>query len=684
MKILLFFPPGWHYPYLPHLSLPTLSAYLIREGFSVSVRDLNIEQFHLDTSPPGLVRRLDWIEGERDKLARKPRPDRGDQALYDQLSRARLLYPDEGTCQSLKTFFRSNEEFYDEGAFRSASVHMGRILATVFRPVTDRLAGYAGSSTRLLEIVDDRSTNPYVAYFREITSGLESASPDVVGISVATSDQMVPAFTLARAIKESRPGISVVMGGSMITRIIGEIAKAEGLFDLVDFFVEGEGEKALATLARALDEGREPADVPGLLYRRGGSVRRGGPLSAIDLGGLPTPSFDALPLEAYLSPEPVLPYAASRGCPWGRCTFCSGKELEGRRWRAKPVGKVVDDLEALIQSHNAGVFFFTDNLIPSAYLFELGREIEDRGLDVTWTCQTRPGKGFAKEGIEQIAGAGCGTLQFGLESGSRRILDLMGKGIDPDEAEEIFSLCSNAGISVHLYCMFGFPGERDEEARETLQMINRARERFAKSGITVTLQSFVLSRGSEVSLDPDSFGLEAALEPPGEDLSDVLVARRRASTEPFSDVDSASPGLIARARAGLKGSPAGPATNLVHALFFRRRFGASHGACMATLQPDRPVEPLFPSGGERPDPVKGLRFVEVKCLEGGGETRWLVREGDPRAVVEIGESEKRFLQTCDGKRTLDEIAAKLAPHDSTAQIYAYGTLFAGKGILKLT
>src|SRR6476661_7642326 len=44
MKVMLLFPPNWN-PAMPHLALPTLTAFLRTQGVEVVQRDLNIEVF---------------------------------------------------------------------------------------------------------------------------------------------------------------------------------------------------------------------------------------------------------------------------------------------------------------------------------------------------------------------------------------------------------------------------------------------------------------------------------------------------------------------------------------------------------------------------------------------------------------------------------------------------------------
>ena len=48
---MLCFPPNWN-PAMPHLALPTLTAFLRAHGVDVIQRDLNIEVFDLGRPPP--------------------------------------------------------------------------------------------------------------------------------------------------------------------------------------------------------------------------------------------------------------------------------------------------------------------------------------------------------------------------------------------------------------------------------------------------------------------------------------------------------------------------------------------------------------------------------------------------------------------------------------------------------
>ena len=59
-------------------------------------------------------------------------------------------------------------------------------------------------------------------------------------------------------------------------------------------------------------------------------------------------------------------------------------------------------------------------------------------------------------------------LQIGLESGSQKVLDAFGKGVELSLAEKVLAAMKEAGIASYTYLLFGTPWEREEDARLTL------------------------------------------------------------------------------------------------------------------------------------------------------------------------------------------------------------------------
>jgi radical SAM superfamily enzyme YgiQ (UPF0313 family) len=95
------------------------------------------------------------------------------------------------------------------------------------------------------------------------------------------------------------------------------------LFPYFDYAIAGEGEQAIVKLANALEQGTPLSEVPNLWYCENGEVKSSAvPPDLPDLNALPTPDFSGIPFDRYLLPEPVANIQTSRGCYYGKCTFC--------------------------------------------------------------------------------------------------------------------------------------------------------------------------------------------------------------------------------------------------------------------------------------------------------------------------------------------------------------------------
>jgi radical SAM superfamily enzyme YgiQ (UPF0313 family) len=78
------------------------------------------------------------------------------------------------------------------------------------------------------------------------------------------------------------------------------------------------------------------------------------------------------------------------------------------------------------------------------------------------------------EVLKAMRNAGCYFIQFGVESGSPRILkEIMNKGITREDTIRAFSLCRKYGILAGANIMFGSPTEKEEDAEMTLDLIKK-------------------------------------------------------------------------------------------------------------------------------------------------------------------------------------------------------------------
>lgn len=530
MKVSLIFPPSWH-PSQPYLSLPSLKGFLGQAGVrDVQQRDLNIEV--LDTiltesygkeiyaRLQDKIRELERTQSNETGPSSREHYARAVQAVE------RLPYLIE-RIEIAKDVLRG-EEFYDLERYRDALFlidHWLEMVSTLFYPtrmtvVDNQVNGYSiYSSKDLLKVIRDEAQNPYLSLFRErFLPSILADQPDLIGVSITATSQIIPGLTLCRLIKEANPGVHLTIGGSIFTRLVDNLRRCPGLFDLTDDFVVFEGETALLELVNQLSGKRDFSKVPNLIYRQNGKITVNQPFYSENINALPAPDYDGFPLDRYLAPQTVLPVQFSRGCYYKDCAFCA-LTLDHQNFRQKDPGKTVDELERLSAKYDTPYFFFTDECLALSPTKRLCQQIQERNLSVQWTAEMRFEKNLSRELLASMRDAGCLKIVFGLESYNQRVMDFMKKGIKQEHVRRIIDDCLDLGIAIHCYIIVGFPTETEEEALETMNFIVGHKRLHSSYGFSCQPCLFDLEKEAPIMSDPAGYGIRRIMRPSAEDLS---------------------------------------------------------------------------------------------------------------------------------------------------------------------
>lgn len=530
MKVSLLFPPTWH-PSQPYLSLPSLTGFLKQGGVQqVSQRDLGIEVLDTVLSRPYGMQVYQQLSEKVKRVERERHGEAGPSSaehyaiLVESLERVPFLIE---RLDLAKETLRS-EGFYDLERYRDALILIDRwleVVSSLYFPtrmsvVDNQFGGYSIYSSRDLgQAIRDEERNPYISLYREtFLSSIFEGAPDLIGVSITATSQIVPGLTLCRLIKEANPNVHLTIGGSIFTRLVDNLRRCPSLFDLADDIVVFEGETALYELVNQLAGKRDFSKVPNLIYRQNGKITVNQPFYSENINQLPAPNYDGFPLDRYLSPEAVLPVQFSRGCYYKDCAFCA-LTLDHQNFRQRDPGKTVDDLEWLKDRYGASFFFFTDECFALSPTKRLCRQLMDRNLNVQWTCEMRFEKNLTRELLEQMREAGCLKIVFGLESYNQRVMDFMKKGIKQEHVRRISNDCVDLGIAVHCYVIVGFPTEREEEALETMNFILENEKLHKSYGFSCQPCLFDLEKEAPIMSDPSGYGIRRIMRPSSEDLS---------------------------------------------------------------------------------------------------------------------------------------------------------------------
>lgn len=470
-RILLIFPPMAEFQG-PFLSIPTLTAFLRQKSYRVIQRDLNAEIMDSLLTKERLRASLE--KGYRRFKDLQENNKRG--LLFSSL--AEILFSAPHAVENIekaKIILRDKKRFYDYKQYVwSADVIYKALKLILCENYLFHKRAWVKSVRELMDTVKNEEINPFSKIFKEeAVPSILKEEPSFLGISVTYYTQLVPAFTLARLIKEKKKGIHICMGGSLISKLSGRLAENKDLFRMVNTFIVNEGEYPLLELVRSLEKGRNLKGVPNLVYQENGRIIRNSETFFIEnVDSLPTPDFDGLPFEQYLSPEPIIPLLTSRGCYWGKCAFCDiAGGIKGHIYRPRNTDLVIEDMHTLSKRHKTKYFSFSDVVVSPSALVKLSRAIIRNGMDVRWQCEARLEKEFRPRTCRLMHKGGCRNITFGLESICRRVLDKMQKGTNPVTIKKVLQNFHRVKIKNNLQFFIGFPTETKQEAYQTLNFM---------------------------------------------------------------------------------------------------------------------------------------------------------------------------------------------------------------------
>ena len=315
--------------------------------------------------------------------------------------------------------------------------------------------------------------------------------PDLAGVqmNVVTAKAGIE---LCKLLKEQLR-IPIAIGGPFTPDKIAKLLKDSS----ADFFVHGEGELTFAEICT----GRPPAEIKGISYLADGKGVTN-PLRPLipDISTLPMPAYHLLPdfrnYRARARATPVAPIFTSRGCPY-KCTFCSSSSLKSpfqNKIRFRSAENVVAEIEALVKTYGVKQI----DVLDDNFTFDMDRA--ERILDLLIAKDFRVLINFQnglradrvdRNLVAKMAKAGVYKTGIGIESGSKKVLLSIKKGLDLRKVEEAIALFREYNIISIGFFMLGFPADTPETMQETIDFAVRANPSLANISLVLPLPGTV-------------------------------------------------------------------------------------------------------------------------------------------------------------------------------------------------
>ena len=329
----------------------------------------------------------------------------------------------------------------------------------------------AGLRPRIFDLDD-----AYADYLAEACHwGLEGF-PAWVAPRILSSDACIFGFSslcssyplsirIAEHVKREAPQCTILFGGPQASAVDLPTLSA---FPFVDFVLRGEADLSLPLFLDQWSGERRFLDVPGLTWRSPSGPRRNPDAPVIDnLDDLPLPAFH---LSSSLKHADYAFLEVGRGCPFS-CAFCSTSDFFRRRFRVKSPARMLADMRLVASRYG----FRSFDLIHDIFTADRRKVVAfcdamiESKEEFSWSCSARTD--FVDEDLlELMARAGCDSIFFGVETGSKRMQRIIGKHLDPAQARSAVETAERLGISTTVSTIAGFPEENEDDLRQTLDI----------------------------------------------------------------------------------------------------------------------------------------------------------------------------------------------------------------------
>ena len=495
MKVLFLFPPQWM-PISPHFAIATLIGQFENSPYEASMMDLNIDFYNkiltrkyvsnaLKRAKNLLIETKEEIKTVykkdkkfdeypfewQNKIAKSSMLLNMFQKYGKQLDRASIL------VEQAVDILKSKVHFYNPKLFVNAINTINIALEICSAPYFPTKIGYISYSNELMKLdfesikyyVFDKNSNIFRDYYESVIGDIIKQKADYIGISINSSSQIIAGLTLANMLKQKTKA-HISIGGNHFGRVADSLEKYPEFFNLFcDSVSLEEGEIPVYKLAQYVNNEIPIEEVPNLMYLKDGKVAKNPIIEPLKLNDMKIASLKGYELDKYFIPEIVMPFQTSRGCYWRKCSFCDHDF--GMCYNIKDLDKLIEEIKYFNKTYGITKFEFIDEAISPSYMKTMCERIIKEGLDIQFFCDARLETGFTKEVFDIAAKAGLKMVLWGYESGSKRIMDLINKGIDVDNRLNILKDARDAGIFNFAFIFFGFPAETKEDAMMTIDEI---------------------------------------------------------------------------------------------------------------------------------------------------------------------------------------------------------------------
>ncbi len=303
--------------------------------------------------------------------------------------------------------------------------------------------------------------------FEHIGKIAKASGAFLIGISSLFTAYSHEAIRVAETVRQYCPQAKIVMGGHHPTAMPESVMQCKS----ADFVLRGDGEVSLPLLAEAIRNGKNPASVPGIVFRKSdGTLHVSEPALMENLDDYPLPASELIHHKFYhrgKGHSAVI--TASRGCP-KPCSYCC---MAGVKYRKRSTESVLAEIERAVVQYGVRFMDIEDENISldRQWFLTLLHEIQTRFSGYELELRAMNGlfpPSLDEDIIYQMKQAGFKTLNLSLGTANPEQQKRFGRRDMRNSLENALKLAEVFGLEAVSYIIIGAPGQRAEDSLNDL------------------------------------------------------------------------------------------------------------------------------------------------------------------------------------------------------------------------
>ncbi|MBE0479181.1 radical SAM protein [Candidatus Aerophobetes bacterium] len=328
---------------------------------------------------------------------------------------------------------------------------------------------------------------------QDIESYFKKNQPRAIGITLRNTDDcfyvsgdfFLPGLKKIKREIQRKTDSPLIIGGS------GFSVMPQSVLSYLDvnMGMRGDCEQAFPLLLRKLTKKESIENVPGLIYKdKVGRLISNTP-DSFEVGNLPLQTRQYVDNKRYFEQGGMGNIETKRGCNQ-QCIYCADPLIKGKKIRLRPPEHVVWELKKLLAKGIDHIHFCDSEFnLPPDHAERICEHIikENLHTKLRWYTYCSP-SAFSNKLAALMQRAGCAGINFGVDSGSDTILQVLGRNFDLREIKQTAEICHRNGIVFMYDLLLGGPGESKQTLKTTIELMkNIAPHRV---GVTVGIRVY--------------------------------------------------------------------------------------------------------------------------------------------------------------------------------------------------